>query len=260
MCKTPDEIEYVEPGHPSSPTHRRARRMIMITLMTILGYPVLFLLYLFKHDFILSVMGPASDESIKKNPKYKDATFLQRVWASPVGQLFLQGKLEYQLQEGYCMPSTLRNVLKSIPHVDAKDVPVAKPGPSTPEKYVAKLDAIGYTTSTIVFGSDGYDAFVAALKHANDPTYRVAINFLRSPLFGINSPSFAPHNLLLALAGGHFSVVVGFLEDENLVAVFDVNHTYGPFLVDAKRLYNAVSAHDFQSGKTRALVVSKINA
>ncbi|ETW05705.1 hypothetical protein H310_03418 [Aphanomyces invadans] len=252
-------VEYVEPGHPAAHSHRAVRRAIMITIMSIVGYPVLLALAIFKYDFIVSVFSPASQSSIKKHPKYKDASLWARVWAAPVGQLYLRGNLEFQLQEGYCMPTTLRNVLKSIPTVNAKDIPEAKPGPSTPERYAAKIDAIGHTTSTVVFGSDGYDAFIAALKRANDPNYRVALNFLRSPVFGINSPSFVPHNLLLALAGGHFSNIVGYVEDEDLVAVFDVNHTYGPFFVESRRLYDAVNAHDFQSGKTRALIVSQLH-
>ncbi|RHY87295.1 hypothetical protein DYB35_002710 [Aphanomyces astaci] len=256
MSKT---VEYVEPGHPASHSHRAIRRAILITVMTILGYPILLVLTILKHDFIVSIFSPAAHESIKKHPKYKDASLWGRVWSAPVGQLYLQGGLEYQLQEGYCMPTTLRNVLKSIKSVDAKDIPEAKRGPSVPEKYAAKIDAIGHTVSTVVFGSDGYIAFVEALKLANDPNYRVALNFLRSPVFGINRPSFAPHNLLMALAGGHFSNIVGYLEDEDLVAVFDVNHTYGPYLVESRRLFDAVNAHDFQSGKTRGLIVSQLH-
>ncbi|CAK4077752.1 unnamed protein product [Aphanomyces euteiches] len=253
------KLEYVEPGHRwSNANFRVVRQIVLACIATVVGGPMLLFLYIFKREALMSILKYASVESIKKQPKYQDKTLWQRVWDSPVGQLYLKGGLEYQLREGYCMPSTLRNILRSIPTISSDAIPPAKAAPSTADNYATKIDAIGYTTSRVVYGSDGYEAFVEALQHANDPQYRVAVNFLRSPIFGAGAPWFLPHNLLLALVGGHFSFVVGYLPDEDLVAVFDVNHTYGPFLVPTRRLFNAVSAHDLQSGKSRALVVSKL--
>ena len=80
---------------------------------------------------------------------------------------------------------------------------------------------------------------------------------LNSPLFGVNEPKFAPINWILAFFGGHFSPVVGFFEDVNLVAIFDVNHTYSTFFVTPERFYEAIHTFDVTSGKARGLVVTE---
>jgi hypothetical protein len=86
----------------------------------------------------------------------------------------------------------------------------------------------------VIPGSDGYAAFVAALRLANDPSrYRVGANFLRGALFG--TPGATPAATLLGLLAGHFSPIIAFLEREDLVLVFDVNHKFGAFLVPTRR-------------------------
>ncbi|CAK4077753.1 unnamed protein product [Aphanomyces euteiches] len=261
-------LTYVEPPHHSTrlpafvkcllviPTIIFALYMFVVSL--VLGPLILLGLYLFKRDVVTSALTPASLESIEKNPRYRDAALLERVWKHPVGQQYLSGSLEFQFREGYCAPTTLRNVLKSIPTIPSDKIPSAKAGPSTASQYQVKIDAIGYTKSTIVYGSEGYAAFLEAIKLANNPQYRVALNFLHAALFGMGGPKYLPHVALGAILGGHFSNIVGYLEDVDMVAVFDVNEDFGPYLVDSKRLYSAVRASDVQSGRTRALIVSQI--
>ncbi|KAG9410411.1 hypothetical protein AC1031_018449 [Aphanomyces cochlioides] len=244
-------LTYVEPPHHSTrlpafvkcllviPTIIFALYMFVVSL--VLGPLILLGLYLFKRDVITSALTPASLESIEKNPRYRDAALLERVWKHPVGQQYLIGSLEFQFREGYCAPTTLRNA-----------------GPSTASQYQVKIDAIGYTKSTIVYGSEGYAAFLEAIKLANNPQYRVALNFLHAALFSMGGHKYLPHVALGAILGGHFSNIVGYLEDVDMVAVFDVNEDFGPYLVDSKRLYSAVRASDVQSGRTRALIVSQI--
>ncbi|KAF0699354.1 Aste57867_10070 [Aphanomyces stellatus] len=232
--------------------------LVFFLLSIVLGYPFLLVLYLFKREVLTSALTPASQESIRRNPAFRDAALLARVWQSPVGQLYLHGPLEYQLREGYCAPTTLRNVLHSIPSLPAETVPAARSGPSTAVQYKTKIDAIGATSSTVVYGSDGFSAFVEAIKLANDPQYRVAVNFLHAALFGMGGPKWFAPVLLGAVMGGHFSNVIGYLEDVDMVLVFDVNQDFGPYLVDTHRLFQAVRASDIQSGKSRALVVSQL--
>ena len=120
-----------------------------------------------------------------------------------------------------------------------------------------------------IIGSEGYLEFLSSLKRINDPRYRVSVNFLRSSLFGLPKTVFPrclslfefllPHNWLLGIFGGHFSPIVGYLEEEDMVAVFDVNHAYGLYLVSSKDLFRAVDTFDFTSSRTRALVVTEIN-
>lgn len=117
-------------------------------------------------------------------------------------------------------------------------------------------------TSTVTEGSVSYSDFLVELKKANDPKYRVVANFLRPALFGFQSPTFIPKNILLGLLGGHFSPVLGVFEqnvpntEDNapLVAIFDLNSDYGLFFCSSKRLYLAVRAADITTAKSRALI------
>jgi len=137
----------------------------------------------------------------------------------------------------------------------------------------------------IVAGDVSYADFLSALRrgllqqdnnnYGNDDnnnnkkcySRRVAVNYLRPALVGFKAPRWVPMNLALGIAGGHFSPVIGILEDHEdddaststslsssssslssntnthtnrtkqrasapdkdniLVGVFDVNHTYG---------------------------------
>ncbi len=85
-----------------------------------------------------------------------------------------------------------------------------------------------------------YEAFREQLRRSNDPARRLVINFHRGSLFGEGT--------------GHFSPIGGFLEEKNLVFVLDVNAKYGPFLVDARRLYDAMNTTDGTAGKRRGLL------
>ena len=72
-------------------------------------------------------------------------------------------------------------------------------------------------------------------------TSRVAINYLRPALFGFKRPKWLPFHFIIGLFGGHFSPVIGVLDNDDdkdnpLVGIFDVNHTYGgAYLVPAKK-------------------------
>jgi hypothetical protein len=60
-------------------------------------------------------------------------------------------------------------------------------------------------------------AFREHLRRANDPSRRYVVNFDRGVLFGTGA--------------GHHSPIAGYLVDEDLVLVLDVNERYGPWLV-----------------------------
>jgi len=66
-------------------------------------------------------------------------------------------------------------------------------------------------------------------------------NFTRGPLFGTG--------------GGHHSPIAGYLGDEDLVLVLDVNDKYGPWLVKAERLYDAMNTVDTGARKKRGLLL-----
>jgi hypothetical protein len=92
---------------------------------------------------------------------------------------------------------------------------------------------------TVLRGLD-LSHFRAEIARANDPGRRLAVNFLRRPLFG--------------RGGGHHSPIAGYLVDDDLVLVLDVNVSYKPWLVKTERLYRAVDTIDRKTNRKRGLL------
>ena len=216
-----------------------------------------------KKNNVLDVWAMSRRPSVKNDPEYQEPSLIDSFWSTSVGRIYIDA-VEYQLREGYCGPATLRCILKTlIPlgKLKMEEIPDATSGPMTAKAFALKMDqsSRGQTSSSVVLGSEGYQTFKAAIKLSNDPGHRVAINFLRSPLFGSPGLVLLPANFMKVFFGGHFSVIVGFDEKKDLVAVFDVNHTYGGlYLINSKRLFESINTFDLQSGEERGLVVVKI--
>jgi Phytochelatin synthase len=83
------------------------------------------------------------------------------------------------------------------------------------------------------------EAFLEHLLRSNDPNRRYIVNFSRKPIFGVGV--------------GHFSPIGGYLEAEDLVFILDVNPEFQPWLVERKRLFDAISTRD--AGKSRGLLL-----
>ena len=79
------------------------------------------------------------------------------------------------------------------------------------------------------------------VRDSNDPRRRYIVNFHRTPLYGQGH--------------GHHSPIGGYLERENLVFVLDTNESYQPFLVDPRRLFEAMNTVDSTGGKKRGLLL-----
>ena len=80
----------------------------------------------------------------------------------------------------------------------------------------------------------------AELGASNDESRRLVVNFARSTLFGGG--------------GGHHSPIGGYLAQEDLAFVLDVNAGFGPWLVPTERLFEAMNTvADWATGKTRGL-------
>ena len=83
------------------------------------------------------------------------------------------------------------------------------------------------------------------MAHANDASRRYVVNFNRGPLFGRGH--------------GHHSPILGYLAEQDLVFVGDVNRDFGgPWLVKSARLYEAMDTTDGTSGKKRGLIVMEV--
>ena len=74
------------------------------------------------------------------------------------------------------------------------------------------------------------EQFREHLRRSNDPGRRYIVNFSRKPLFGAGV--------------GHHSPIGGYLEAEDLVFILDVNQNYRPWLVERKRLFDAINTLD----------------
>jgi hypothetical protein len=83
------------------------------------------------------------------------------------------------------------------------------------------------------------DQFREELRHANDPERRYIINFDREKIFGAGV--------------GHHSPIGGYLEEEDLVLVLDVNRAFQPWLIERERLFNAMDTLDGE--KKRGLLL-----
>jgi hypothetical protein len=234
---------------------------VMANSMITVGSPYLLYQAVMKWSIVKDTWTKASRPSIRNDSDFKSSDLIRRLWLTEVGKLFYHA-VEYQKMEGFCGPATQRCLLKSIPGIKSEEIPPQVRGPSTVSKFAEVIGSIGdkagITKTKVVLASEGYEAFLDVLRKSNSPKFRVAANFLRSPLFGFVKPSFLPINTVLTFMGGHFSPILGYFERENLVAVFDVNHTYGLWFVQPERLYSAIYTFDITSGLERGLVLVEI--
>jgi hypothetical protein len=186
--------------------------------------------------------------SIAETPAYQDRALLDRAWALPVALTYRRSVVS-QSNPSVCGPSSLANAFRSF------DVP------ATTQDLV--LEGSGQCRTGICFGGLTLDelaevaqrktthritvhrdldlaAFRALIKKANDPTRRLIVNFHRGLLFG--------------KGGGHHSPIGGYLEEEDLVFVLDVNANFGPWLAKTERLFAAVDSMDEGAGKKRGVL------
>ena len=247
-----------------APKPRIFIRILAYTIFNLVSIPALSIFTLFRGPSTMLGLWrlarlPAIDYD---NTDKKD--LVQKALSLPTAQVYLkENALEFQITEGYCSVATQRNILKSIPGFSTEKLPCSskRGGPSTAGEFSSSLSAIsGYRTKVVHGSSEGYEVFRQALCQSNEPEkYRVAVNFLRSSLWDL-ATQFGCHQIFSGFCGGHFSPVLGYLEKENLVAIFDTNHKYGFYLCDAKRLFDAVNTVDVTNGSKRGLIIMDLTA
>jgi hypothetical protein len=188
--------------------------------------------------------------SITTTHEYQDPQLLAKAWHLPVAAVYEHDGVDFQRNGSFCGPASAVNVIRSL-------------GANADQKTV--LDGTGLTTvfglrlggvtldqlADVVRHKSGRKvtvlrdldlaAFRAEMAKANDPSRRYIVNFHRGPLF--------------AGGGGHHSPIGGYLPDEDLVLVVDVNARYKPWLVPTARLFAAVDTVDKVSGKKRGLLL-----
>ena len=187
--------------------------------------------------------------SIAVAHEYGDPALLARAWSLPVARAYAH-RVDFQPNGSICGPTSLANVFRSLGEAA-----------TTPD---AVLEGTGKCWGGMCWGGLSLDElativrektkrtvtvlrgltlteFRAHLARANDPTRRYVVNFHRGLLFGKGV--------------GHHSPIAAYLPDRDLVLVLDVNSSFGPWLVAAERLYDAVDRVDTSSGKKRGLLL-----
>jgi hypothetical protein len=223
----------------------RRRKIVKRVVVGVLLVPVLLFIAIILRG---TVFAPTFDvPSIKETPTYRDSALLDRAWALPVAKTF-ERRVVSQSNGSVCGPSSLANIFRSLGDSSAtQDTVLDGSG-----KCGTGMCFLGLTLDEVaeLVNRKGKKAtirrdldlagFRDQMRRTNDPTRRFLVNFHRGLLFGKGT--------------GHHSPIAGYLEDEDLVFVLDVNEKFGPWLVPTARLFAAVDSVDSSSGKKRGLL------
>jgi hypothetical protein len=171
---------------------------------------------------------------------WKHTGLLEKAWALPVAKLY--APLLSQGITSICGPTSVANVLRSM-GVKAGKNPLRGFGvrPMALEQLANEAaEVVPAPWRASVVRPSTLKEFRAELRSSNDEDRRFVVNFARVPLFGGG--------------GGHHSPIGGYLEEEDLIFVLDVNSGFGPWLVSPERLFEATNTvADWASGKKRGL-------
>jgi Phytochelatin synthase len=187
--------------------------------------------------------------SIKETSEFQNLALLKEAWALPVAVLY-RADIDYQRNASVCGPTSLVNVLHSFKMPGNQESILQGTNFTTVLGYLpegltlnqlADLARQKLQRKVTVLRELDLASFREHLSHVNDPARRYVINFSRGPLFGTG--------------GGHHSPIAGYLKEEDLVLVLDVNQKYGPWLVKSQRLYEAMNTIDTTAQKKRGLLL-----
>jgi len=173
---------------------------------------------------------------------------LDRAWQMPVAITFKRD-ISWQSNRSSCGPASIANAFRSLGEEAITEPEVLAgtgrcwllgfciPGLTLDE--LADVARVHSTRRVTVLRDLTEDDFRTLLREANDPARRYIVNFSRDRIFGAG--------------GGHHSPIGGYLEDEDLVFVLDVNRNFQPWLVERSRLYEAMNT--FDGSKKRGLLL-----
>src|ERR1700692_891538 len=192
---------------------------------------------------------PVPPDSIALTPAYQDNALLSRSWALRVAHLYGPDGYLFQQNPSVCGPTSIADVMRSEGR--AAD-------PSAILNASGVFQVFGFLPNGLTLDQEAeilkrnigapvrelrnlsLDEFRAEMAKSNDPAHGIVVNFTRVPLFG--------------RGGGHFSPVLGYLSDRDLVFVGDVNANYRPWLVPTQRLYDAQNTVDSVSHAKRGVL------
>jgi hypothetical protein len=178
-----------------------------------------------------------SPEAIQSSVIHADNA-VERAWKLPVAASF-RHQVSWQSNVSLCGPSSLANVFRSLGEEATSEKSVlagtglcwtgfCMMGLTLDE--LAGLARAKTRRRVTVLRDMSVEGFREHLKRSNDSAHRYIINFDRKMIFGAG--------------GGHHSPISGYLENEDLVFVLDVNREYRPWLVERARLFDAMNTWD----------------
>jgi hypothetical protein len=226
-------------------------RIVIIVAAALALAAAAFALVPSSHDEFRSVI------SIETSATYKDPALIAKAWQLPVASAYHAAGFDYQRNQSFCGPTSVVDVLRSLGRHGTQANVLAGSKIWTVFGYVVpagmtldeEADLLSLRTGAPVKILRDLDlaSFRAELRSMNDPSRRYIVNFSREPLFGRGH--------------GHHSPILGYLADEDLVFIGDVNHDYtGPWLVKADRLFQAIDTVDDSTGKKRGLLVVMVSS
>ena len=175
------------------------------------------------------------------------ADTVERAWRLPVARTF-NHQLFAQSNLSLCGPASLANVFRSLsdPAKTESEV-LAGTGRCWTGfcLFGLTLDELAdvaraHTNRKVTVLRDlTPDEFREHLRSSNDMSRRYIVNFRRREIFGAG--------------GGHFSPIAGYLENEDLVFVLDVNENFRPWIIERSRLFAAMNTLDGE--KKRGLLL-----
>jgi len=186
--------------------------------------------------------------SIADAPSYQDPALLARAWALPVAAAYRYDGFEYQANPSFCGPTSAANVAQSL-GAEVTQTTVLRgtsikpflgfvPGITLDQE--AEILRVATGRRVEILRDLDLATFRTHLAQANDPSVRYVVNFNRAALWGEGH--------------GHISPILGYLPEEDLVFVGDVNARFQPFLVPSERLLEAMNTTDTSTGRSRGLL------
>jgi hypothetical protein len=188
------------------------------------------------------VSPQAIASSVNRSP-----ALLEQAWRLPVATTFNR-QLNWQSNLSRCGPASIANAYRSLGDTANTESHVLAgtgrcwtgfciPGLTLDE--LADVARANRRHKITVVRDLSEEQFRQHLRRSNDPARRYIVNFSRKQIFGAGV--------------GHFSPIGGYLEAEDLVFILDVNSDYQPWLVERKRLFEAVDT--FDGNKRRGLLL-----
>ena len=189
-----------------------------------------------------AVSSDAIERSVTRTP-----ALMEKAWRLPVAAAF-GGAVTWQSNASTCGPASLANVFRSLADRTASEKAVLDDTGMCWTSYcviglsldeLADLARLKTTRKVTVLRDLSAEQFQEHLRRSNDPHFRYIVNFDRARIFGAGA--------------GHHSPIGGYLENEDLVLVLDVNRNFGPWLIERKRLFAALDTED--GGRKRGLLL-----